>query len=190
MSNWWSVARGVALGFGVVALVSACNSGGGSTASSQNATAMSTIASDVPAGFDACQIPASVVQDEHLKNKGADSQDGAGGIKWRGCRWVQAGGDGYGATIDSSNITLAMVRANKDFVVDGESTVAGRSAVTSHVNGQDSHAACVINVEIQGGSLEISVNNPPSARDTGAQDSCDIAKRLADEIVPAIPAGL
>jgi len=64
-------------------------------------------------------------------------------------------------TIDTSNITLPMVRANKDFAVDKELTIAGRPALTSHVNGQDAQADCVINVEVKGGSLEISVENPP-----------------------------
>ncbi|OXR39634.1 hypothetical protein B7C42_08297 [Nocardia cerradoensis] len=188
MVSWGKAARGIALGVGVVAVAAGCNSGDGSSNATKSVSATAAVAADVPAGFDACNIPQSVVQSEELKNKGVDSQDGAGGIKWRGCRWIQP--DGYSATIDTTNITLAMVRSNKDFSVDEEVTVAGRSALTSHVAGQDPHADCVINVEIKGGSIEISIDNPPTRRKSGDQNSCGIAKRLAGEIAPAIPASL
>ncbi len=191
MASWSGVVRGVVLGAGLIMLISACNSGGESKGSTNSASVTPTIAADVPAGFDACKdLPQSVIQQEHLIKPDADNVDRPGGIKWRGCGWVQAGGDGYAPTIDTTNITLAMVRANKDFTVDEELTVAGRAALTSHVSGQDSHADCTINVELKGGSLEISVDNPPSRRNTGNQHACDIAKRLAGQIVPAIPAAL
>ncbi|WP_330252193.1 DUF3558 domain-containing protein [Nocardia sp. NBC_00565] len=189
MASWSGVVRGVVLGAGVVVLVSACNSGGESKGNTNSASATPTIAADVPAGFDACKdLPQALIQSEKLKNKGADTTDRPGGMKWRGCIWVQS--DGYAGTIDTTNITLAMVRANKDFTVDEELTVAGRAALTSHVTGQDPHADCVINVEMTSGSLEISINNPPSAKLTASQHSCEIAKRLAEQIVPAIPATL
>ncbi|MFI6778742.1 DUF3558 domain-containing protein [Nocardia sp. NPDC050412] len=179
------------LAAGLIMLISACNSGGESNGDTNIASATPTIAADVPAGFDACKdLPQALIQSEKLKNKGADTTDRPAGFKWRGCIWVQSGGDGYAATIDTTNITLAMVRANKDFAVDEEVTVAGRAALTSHVTGQDSKADCAINVELKGGSLEISVGNPPSAKLTASQHSCDIAKHLAEGIVSAIPATL
>ncbi|WP_433761872.1 DUF3558 domain-containing protein [Nocardia sp. CA-135398] len=191
MASWSGVVRGVVLGAGLILLVSACNPGGESKGTANSASATPTIAADVPAGFDACKdLPQTVIQQEHLIKPDPDKKDGAQGIKWRGCGWIQAGGDGYAATIDTTNITLAMVRANHDFAVDEELTVAGRAALTSHVSGQDPHADCVINVELKGGSLEISIDNPPSRRNSGNQHSCEIAKRLAEGIVPAIPAAL
>ncbi|WP_433755523.1 DUF3558 domain-containing protein [Nocardia sp. CA-135398] len=192
MACWSGVFRGVVLGAGLIMLVSACNSDGESKGSTNNsASATPTIAADVPAGFDACKdLPQALIQSEKLKNKGDDIANRPGGFKWRGCGWVQAGGDGYAATIDTTNITLAMVRTNKDFTVDEELTVAGRAALTSHVSGQDPHADCVINVELKGGSLEVSIDNPPTGKPTAAQHSCDIAKRLAEQIVPAIPTTL
>jgi hypothetical protein len=189
MASWSGVVRGVVLGAGVVVLVSACNSGGESKGSTSSASATPTIAADVPMGFDACKdIPQSVIQQEQLIKPDPDKADRPGGTKWRGCGWVQS--DGYSPTIDMTNITLAMVRANKDFTVDEELTVAGRAALTSHVSGQDPHADCAINVEVKGGSLEISVDNPPSRRKSGNQHACEIAKRLAGQIVPAMPATL
>ncbi|RDI54209.1 DUF3558 domain-containing protein [Nocardia mexicana] len=191
MASWGKVVRGAALGAGVVALVAGCNSDGGGTDGTTKASATSTVAADVPAGFDACKdIPQSVLQSEQLKNKGVDSKDGNGGVKWRGCIWVQSGGDGYGGTIDTTNITLPMVRANKEFTVAEELSVSGRPALTYALSGQDLRAHCILSVEMKGGSLEVSIDNPSSAKQTAGQHSCDIAKRLAGQIVPAIPASL
>ncbi|WP_280264943.1 DUF3558 domain-containing protein [Nocardia wallacei] len=174
---------------GAVALVAGCNSDGGSGGESTTAAATPTIAPDVPAGFDACKLPQSVVQSEELKNPRPDTKDGAGGIKWRGCGWVQS--DGYAVTISTTNISLAMVRANKDFTVAEELSIAGRPAVTYRPTGQRTpEEHCLLSVEVKGGSLEISPINPPSAKKSRGQDSCDIAKRLADGIVPAIPSTL
>ncbi|GAB2691748.1 DUF3558 domain-containing protein [Nocardia thraciensis] len=187
MASWGKVVRGAALGAGVIALVAGCDSGGGGTEGSTGASATSTVAADVPAGFDACKLPQSVVQSEQLINPEVDTKDGAGGIKWRGCGWIQS--DGYGATIDTTNITLAMVRANKEFTVAEELSVAGRPAVAYGPADQKAlQAHCLVSVEMKGGSLEISINNPPSRKKSGAQHSCEIAKRLAQGIVPAIPA--
>ncbi|WP_051182066.1 DUF3558 domain-containing protein [Nocardia vinacea] len=192
MASWSGVVRGVVLGAGVVVLVSACNSGEESKGSANSASATSTIAADVPAGFDACKdLPQALIQSEKLEKKGADNTDRPGDIKWRGCRWVEASGDGYFGSIDTTNITLAMVRANKDFTVAEEFNVDGRAALTYSPSEQnDLKEHCILSVEMKGGSLEVSISNPPSAKLTASQHSCDIAKRLAKGIVPAIPATL
>lgn len=192
MAGWSCVVRGLVLGAGVVVLVSACNSGGKSKANTNNASATLTVAADVPAGFDACKdLPQALVQSEKLKNKGPDNTDRPGGIKWRGCIWVQAGGDGYSGTIDTTNITLAMVRANSQFIVAEEINVGGRAALTySPDEHNDLTEHCILGVEMKGGSLEVSIDNPRSRRISGGQDSCEIAKRLAGQIVPAIPPNL
>nr|WP_083905527.1 DUF3558 domain-containing protein [Nocardia transvalensis] len=190
MGSWGNVVRGVAVGAGVVALVAGCNSDdGGSGGKSTGASASSTIAPDVPAGFDACKLPPEIVQSEELINPRPDTKDGVGGVKWRGCRWVQS--DGYGVTIDTTNITLAMIRANPDFTVAEDLPIAGRPALAYRPTGQKTTAEhCLLSVEIKGGTLEISPINPPSSKKTRGQDACDIAKRLADGIVPAIPSTL
>ncbi|WP_084531828.1 DUF3558 domain-containing protein [Nocardia miyunensis] len=187
MTNWGKVIQSGALGIGAVLLVASCNSGGSGSDASKSASATPTVAADVPA-FDPCKdIPQSVLDKEKLINPDADKQDGDGGIKWRGCGFIQE--NGYSATIDSTNITLSMVRTNHDFNVIEELTVGGRAALTSHVADQDPRADCAVNVEMKGGTLEISIDNPPSAPLTGTQNSCDIAKRLAGEIVTNLPAG-
>lgn len=193
MASWSGVVRGVVLGAGVVVLASACNSGGESKGNTSSASATPTIAADVPAGFDACKdIPQALIQSEKLKNKGADTTNRPGGIKWRGCGWVQSGGDGYFGSIDTTNITLAMVHANSQFTVTEDLNIGGRAALTYRPSDDqtDQHEHCILIVEMKGGSLEVSISNPPSAKLTASQHSCDIAKRLAEGIVPAIPATL
>ncbi|WP_245721213.1 DUF3558 domain-containing protein [Nocardia pseudovaccinii] len=193
MASWSGVIRGAVLGAGLIMLVSACNSGGESKGSTNSASATPTIAADVPTGFDACKdIPQSVIQQEQLIKPTPDITDRPGGYKWRGCDWVQRGGDGYAVTIDTTNITLAIVRANSQFTVTEESNVAGRAALTYRPSDDktDQHENCVLIVDMRGGSLEVGITNPRSAKLTAAQHSCDIAKRLAEGIVPAIPATL
>ncbi|MFI6362503.1 DUF3558 domain-containing protein [Nocardia sp. NPDC050630] len=174
-------------------LVSGCNSSGEAKGNTSSASATPTIAADVPAGFDACKdIPQSVIQQEQLIKPTPDITDRPGGYKWRGCDWVQRGGDGYAVTIDTTNITLAMVRTNSQFTVTEESNVAGRAALIYRPSDDktDQHENCILIVDMRGGSLEVSVTNPPSAKLTASQHSCDIAKRLGERIVPAIPATL
>ena len=83
-----------------------------------------------------------------------------------------------------------MVRANHEFTVAEELSVAGRPAVTYHASDdqKDPRSNCLLSVEMKGGSLELTVVNPQNRKKSGGQDSCEIAKRLADGIVPAIPA--
>lgn len=191
MASWSGVVRGVVLGAGMVMLVSGCNSGGESKGDTSGASATPTIAADVPAGFDACKdIPQALVQSEKLKNKGPDTTDRPGGIKWRGCDWVQS--DGYATTIDTTNITLAMVHTNSRYAVTEDLNVGGRAALTYRPSDDqtDEHENCVLLVDMKGGGLEIGITNPSSRRISGNQHSCDIAKRLAGGVVPAIPATL
>lgn len=149
MASWGKPMRGGIAILGLTAVLSGCNSSDGDSVGS-SASPTPTIAAEVPAGFDACKdIPQSLLQSEQLIKPEVDSKDGNAGIKWRGCGWIQS--DGYSATIDTTNITLDMVRANKEFTVAEELTIAGRPAVTSYLGGQDPHVDCAINVEMKGG---------------------------------------
>jgi hypothetical protein len=119
----------------------------------------------------------------------ADSA-GNGGIKWRGCSWVVSGGDGYGASIRTTNITLPMVRANKDFTVSQELTIDGRPALTYQQTGQvDTHGNCLLDVTMTGGSLELLIDNAGTRPKTGNLAACDIAKNLAQKLVSTFPPG-
>ncbi len=190
MTSWGKVIQGVALGMSVVALAAGCGSGTKASQNSSSAAATPTIAPDVPA-FDPCKVvPASLLQSERLIQPVPDIQDGDRGIKWRGCGWVVENGDGYGATIDSTNTTLAMVRANTELTVAQELTIGGHPALTSYETAQNMREDCIANVAVKGGSLEISIDNPSSRKETGSQSACDIAIRLANGIAPSLPMGL
>ncbi|MBB5911552.1 type IV pilus biogenesis protein CpaD/CtpE [Nocardia transvalensis] len=184
MGSWGNAILTLVCGAGAVALLAGCSSADGGSTSRPHAT--STIAPDVPARFDACKLPTEVVQTERLIKPETDTKDNPGGVKWRGCRWIQS--DGFGASIDTTNLTLPMVRANKDFTVDEEATIGGRPSLTAHLGKQDSHTFCSLYVGMRGGSLELNINNPSSRKSSGTRHACDIAKSLAEGIAPAIPA--
>jgi hypothetical protein len=107
-----------------------------------------------------------------------------GDVGWSGCGWVMS--DGYAASVSATNLTLDMVREK---AVPGarEITVHGRTVIIAQYGGPTS---CTLNAEIVGGSLEFLVDNPPSNRITGDQHPCDIAVRLAEKVLPLIPAGV
>ncbi|MFR9767368.1 DUF3558 domain-containing protein [Nocardia sp. SC052] len=161
---------------------------GGNSQPTGNATTTGkpSVAADVPSGYDTCKdIPQSVLDSEKLRRRDRADSDASGGIKWRGCRYGRT--DGYFATITTTNITVAMTRA-KNFADAAEFTVNGREALTTRQTDGNRDEACVANVAMNGGSLDVSVLNPASNRDTGQIDSCVIARILAEKIVPTMPA--
>ncbi|MCX4097100.1 DUF3558 domain-containing protein [Nocardia sp. alder85J] len=163
---------------------------GPSTSGQQSASTTPTIAADAPAGFDPCHdIPAAVLDSEGLGHKPDDANaDGSGGVKWRGCSYFED--DGYGVSIRTTNITLPMVRSNSGFVAAEELNIGGRAALTYHDTDQpDQRGFCLLNLEMRGGSLEISIDNPATRKRSGTLASCDIAKGLATKLVPLIPTG-
>ncbi|MBF6262142.1 DUF3558 domain-containing protein [Nocardia farcinica] len=180
-----SVVGGV-LALGVVVVLGGCDSSvDGDAGSTESTTA--TVAADVPTGFDPCEdIPQSVLDSENLTMKLNADSDVSGGIKWRGCRWVQP--DGYAASIRITNITVDMVRS-KNFPDARETSIDGRAAITSRQVDEHPEAVCTLNVEMRGGSLELNLSNPPSRKNTGSRDTCALTTGLAQKVVPAIPDG-
>ncbi|MFD4433136.1 DUF3558 domain-containing protein [Nocardia sp. NPDC058497] len=174
-------------------LVAGCGSGGdGDAGAGQGTTSGQALAAGVPAGFDPCKdIPKSVLDSEQLhrasSNNNADF-DGAGGIKWRGCSWVMS--DGYGVGITTTNLTVDQVRANTKLTVRDDYAISGRTALaTSRADEKNPRSTCTLNVAMQGGSIEFSLDNPDSRRKTGQLDTCSLARGLAEKVVPLIPAG-
>jgi len=154
-------------------------------------SATPTIAPDAPTGFNGCQLPQSVIAAEHL-NSEPESSDakGNGGVRWRGCSFVAYEGDGYGVDIRTTNITIPMIRANTRFTIAETLTIDGRQTVTYHQTGEiNPREHCLLEVEMKGGGLEISLDNMASNKVTGSQASCDIAKRLAGELTPTFAPG-
>lgn len=176
----------VVAGVSVVLVAAGCGtSTGGSTEPSTSAS--ESAAPKVPSGFDPCtDIPQEVLDSEGLHTTGLDldrDEMRRGDIAWSGCGWVMS--DGYAASVSATNLTLDMVREK---AVSGarETTVAGRAAIVAQHGGPTS---CTLNAEMVGGSLEFLVDNPPSRSITGDQHPCDIATRLAEKVLPLVPAG-
>jgi hypothetical protein len=145
------------------------------------------VAAEVSAGFDPCtDTPREVLDVEGLRNPTPNDSSAAGGIKWDGCRWVNA--DGYTARIRRTNITVAMVKG-EGFPDAKEFSVGGRNAISTRQLEEHAEASCVVNVEMNGGSLEFGLTNPPSAPLTGHLDTCELARNLADKVALSIPAG-
>nr|WP_081635698.1 DUF3558 domain-containing protein [Nocardia sp. BMG111209] len=161
--------------------------GGGGTAAS-GAVGSSPALPPAPTGFDPCSdVLKPVLDSEQLHGKERDDSNGNGGTQWRGCVWVQS--DGYSVSIRTTNITLPMVRANTGFKIAEELNLGGRVAITYHdSDATDLRHDCLLDVEIKGGSLSFSLDNPASRRKTGDSDTCEIAKSLAGKVVPLIPA--
>ncbi|TLF60793.1 DUF3558 domain-containing protein [Nocardia cyriacigeorgica] len=196
------IARAVRVGLlGVAAVVVAagCSSGTDGKATpegaSEQGTAVSatpTLAAEVPSGFDPCtDIPASIIKEEDMRadspEHGNADYDGSGGRKWRGCGWVVP--DSYAVGITTTNLTVDMVRSNKNFTVRWEASIGGRRAVAVNgVDEADPREGCTLNVEMKGGSLEFSMINPASNDKTGGMDTCELARGLAEKVVPHVPA--
>ncbi|WP_083895694.1 DUF3558 domain-containing protein [Nocardia jiangxiensis] len=169
-----------------VLVLAGCSPSGGSTSSSSSAT---TTAVTVPTGFDPCNdIPQSILESEGQTNKHVDnSQSNAGKTLWQGCTWADA--DGYASTIQMTNITLQMVR-DKHFPETQAFTINGRNAISSRQVDNADPTACTVDVEVKGGSLEFNLTNPSYAPKTGKQDTCQLARSLAQKVVSVVPAAI
>lgn len=174
-------------GAGVVLMAAACGtSTEGSAGPSDTSAAGQAAAPQVPDKFDPCvDIPQEVLDTENLHSTNSSTSKDEmrrGDIAWSGCGWVVS--DGYSTSISATNLTIDMVRDRR---VAGarEATVNGRTVVITQSTGPES---CGLNAELVGGSLEFAVINPPSGRLTGDQDPCDIAIRLAEKVLPLVPA--
>lgn len=180
--------RGILCGVGVALLVAGCGSETGGTVSPVSTTTGLPIATEAPSSFDPCtDIPQEVLASENLVPDGLDSNvDGSQGIKWRGCGYVAP--DSYAVGITTTNLTLPVVRDNDKFVVRQEYTVDGRAAMAvDAADDPDVRASCSFYVEMEGGSLELSMSNPSSNDKTGHLDTCGLALGLAEKVVPFIP---
>ncbi|WP_107654891.1 DUF3558 domain-containing protein [Nocardia suismassiliense] len=175
---------------GAVFVLAGCgpSNGGGDTPTSSGSTPSDSkpgLTANVPGGYDPCTaIPQTVLDSENLRGKDKDDSNASGGVKWRGCAWIQT--DGYAATIQTTNLTVDMVR-DKNFRDARESTVSGRRAIQSRQVDDHPDAACTLNVEMKGGSLEFNLSNPPSRKNTGSIDTCQLTRALAEKVVPTMP---
>lgn len=180
--------RGVLCGVGVALMVAGCDSGTEGTASPVTTTTGLPIAAEAPSSFDPCtDIPQEVLASEDLRRGVTDANvDGGQGVKWRGCSYVAP--DSYAVGITTTNLTLPAVLDNDQFVVRQEYTVDGRAAMAVDAAGDnDVRASCLFYVEMVGGSLELSMDNPSSNNKTGHLDTCELGLGLAQKLAPLIP---
>ncbi|WP_280467286.1 DUF3558 domain-containing protein [Nocardia cyriacigeorgica] len=159
----------------------------GATGPGSTSTTEGSIPENAPTGFDPCaDIPQDVLNSEGLHSRSNSDAEGANGIEWRGCGWVQS--DGYAPSIRVTNITVDMVRENKGRVVRDEYIIDGREAIASNPDDEkDPRSVCTLHVAMNGGSLEFLLDNPASNRKTGHMDTCQLARTLAEKVVPLIP---
>lgn len=185
MTTWGKV-LGTCAVTAAVALAAGCGSGGGHTPASPSAT--STLAADVPVGFDPCRdIPQAVQDSLQIHGKEPDKLRAHGGIVWRGCGWVKS--DYYALSIDTTNLTVAMVR-DQHYQDQQEFTIAGRQAISTRQVPEHPLLQCTINVAMTGGSVEFFLSNSNSDRIVGDRDSCHMVRDVAEQVVPTIPPGV
>ncbi len=193
MTGWGRVFRCAAVAVGVTGLLAGCGGSGGgggaTTAGAPTVSATPSIAPNAPTSFNGCQLPQSFIDAEHINPPGEENNNQSGNVVWRGCTWATYDGDGYGVDISTTNLTIPMVEANTKFEVAEHLTIDGRQAVTYRPAGQkDPRTHCLLHAELKGGGLEFSVDDPASNKVTGTWDSCEIAKKLARDLIPSIPA--
>lgn len=184
MLTWGKLFRG-ALATSAVIAVAGCGSGGGNAPATPSAT--STLAADVPTGFDPCRdIPQAVQDSLQLVDKEPDKRRANGGLVWRGCGWVKS--DYYAIGIDVTNVTVAMVR-DQHYQDPDEFIIAGRPAISTRQVPEHPLLQCTIDVAIRGGSVEFFLTNSGSDRIVGDRNSCHMARDVAEHVVPTIPPG-
>jgi hypothetical protein len=185
MTSGRTLRRLTVLAVSAALVLTGCDSSADDATPTGAASTSPSIAADVPTGYDPCtDIPQSVLDSENLRHKTNENHNASGGIKWRGCGWVQP--DGYAPAVTTTNITVDIVR-DKKFADTREYTINGRRAISTRQVEEHPDQVCTINVEMKGGSLEFFLSNPPSNRKTGQLDTCALAKTLAEKVVPTMP---
>ncbi|MBO0852343.1 MAG: DUF3558 domain-containing protein [Nocardia sp.] len=165
-------------------LVAGCGSGSQSTS---GAAPSSTIAAEVPSGFDPCNdIPQGVLDSLQLESKIPAKASADGGVEWKGCRWVKS--NYYAISIRTTNLTIDMVR-DKHFQDTQEYTLAGRRAISTRQVPEHPNNNCSVDVDMKGGSLEFFLSNSPSDQ-SADMNTCDMAREVAEKVVQILPAGV
>ncbi|WP_216912131.1 DUF3558 domain-containing protein [Nocardia noduli] len=182
------VLAGVGLVVGALVAVGCGSPGGdpGTSSAVHSANGLGLEASP-PESYDPCaDVPQSALTSERLRAVGIANADALGGVQWRGCQWKKV--NGYTVSIRMTNMTLPFVR--KNFYDGGrDAMVAGRPATIARRDAARRTEVCTINVQIEGGSIEFDLDNPPSNAVTGTIDTCELGSALAEKVVQTLPAG-
>ncbi|TLG17866.1 DUF3558 domain-containing protein [Nocardia cyriacigeorgica] len=171
-----------------------------------------SFAAEPPQGYDPCHdVPQALIDAEQLHSRepveGEASLAVSGvkdqPIKFRGCQWVRTNNSRVQITTTVLTVDIALWRHSlRDELPDAnEFTIVGRRAITRRPDATLVEVACVANVDMKGGSLEIEVydltarTDPNPAGDAtprlnpGSTDVCVRARNLAEQIVPSLPTG-
>ncbi|WP_169816287.1 DUF3558 domain-containing protein [Nocardia miyunensis] len=168
-------------------LVAGCGPSGSQPASERSSSSSAAIAPDVPTGYDPCtQIPQNVLNDFQLHSS-IPSENSANGTKWEGCQWVRS--NWYGIAIQVTNATIDMIR-DQHYQDTQEFTIGNRRAISSRQAPDHPMQQCTVNVEIKGGTLEFFLTNPADDSVGGNKNSCDMAREIANRVVPPLPSSI
>ncbi|MBO0853535.1 MAG: DUF3558 domain-containing protein [Nocardia sp.] len=161
--------------------VAGCGSSGGDSAPATGSSTASA-AAEVPAGYDPCNdVPQGVLDalQLHMKIPAKDTADD--GTAWRGCQWVKS--NAYGVAITITGATLDTVKGK--YPDAQQFTIAGRPALSSRQLADHTPRQCTVNVQIKGGSLDIFLSD-----NDGPEDSCGLARNIAEQVTPTLPPSL
>ncbi|WP_433659023.1 DUF3558 domain-containing protein [Nocardia sp. CA-128927] len=174
----------------LAALLTGCdgeaNPGGTPTIASSTAPSVTkTTGSNPQAAFDPCTAltPQFISAHQWDALPPSPKQNSAGGISWKGCRYVTKAG--YGFTIETTNGTLDQVR--EKFAAAVDISIGDRKALRYEAR-PDVPGGCTINVEMKTGSLYILVDDP-TGKHPRQLSPCDNATEIAQAVAPLLPAG-
>ncbi|MGV9611353.1 DUF3558 family protein [Nocardia xishanensis] len=165
-----------------------------------------SFAAEVPQGYNPCQdVPQGVLDAEQLHSKeplqGRSSLRGVKDpIKFRGCRWFRTNSWWVKITTTVLTVDIALWHHNlhSELPDAQEFTIAGRRAISRRPELELINVTCTVNVDMKGGSLAIEVYDPKARANTGGNatptvnpgstDVCTLARNLAEQVVPSLPA--
>ncbi|WP_280198720.1 DUF3558 family protein [Nocardia cyriacigeorgica] len=171
-----------------------------------------SFAAEPPQGYDPCHdVPQALIDAEQLHSREAvegEASLAVSGvkdrpIKFRGCQWVRTNNYRVQITTTVLTVDIALWRHSlrEELPDANEFTIAGRQAITRRPDPILVEVACVANVDMKGGSLEIEVYDLTARTDPnpggdatprlnpGSTDVCVRARNLAEQIVPSLPTG-
>ncbi|WP_378733831.1 DUF3558 domain-containing protein [Nocardia brasiliensis] len=141
--------------------------------------------SDPQTAFDPCTAlkPQFLAEHQWDALPPTPKQNSTGGISWKGCRYVAKAG--YGFTIETTNGTLDQVR--EKFPAAVNISVGDRKALRYEAR-PDVPGGCTVNVEMNGGSLYVLVDDP-TGKHPRKLSPCDNATEIAQAVAPLLPTG-
>ncbi|WP_329414638.1 DUF3558 domain-containing protein [Nocardia vinacea] len=182
---------------------------GSSTSDTKPSMPVVSFAAEMPQGYNPCQdVPQGVLDAEQLHSK--EPVEGKTllpvdevkdqWMKYRGCRWLRTNSYRVEITTTVLTVDIALWYHNRNSKRPDaqEFTIAGRRVISRRPSLYLINVACVANVDMKGGSLAIDVYDSTARAEPGVNatptvnpgriDVCVLARNLAEQIVPSLPA--